>query len=234
MKLKLLLPAVAVLATGCAIPTNPLQLELESLPEADKAYIVGKFITQCSGGMEGCTQRFNSIWASYSNTQLEGYSDIIQSRFGSIQDKDTEYDFIDPVAGEKGFYFCKAIPAGNYALTSFSYYSYGGGGHGFHSRKASPFEIPFSLKKGEVAYLGQLRLTVLFGAKNSLGIQDYQPGWLELATNAEQDISYAVAKCPVDVKVDEVSNKPLNPVLANSPLVISGPASTQQGNPPAK
>jgi hypothetical protein len=81
------------------------------------------------------------------------------------------------------------------------------------------FDLPFTLKPGEVVYLGKLKVTLTHG-KNLFRMDVTGPGDVVLSSDPEHEIAAALAKCPASVQSRTVRSNVLKAGMAHGhPLV---------------
>jgi hypothetical protein len=193
------LVGAAVLLSACATSADVLNARMQSVPESERAYIVGRFAVECKARKDACRQTFDSISASFRSTDGKGVSHVMGSTVGSAFGTNTVNDFESPGTLESGYYFCQALPAGSYAFYTYEYYNFAGGGTGYYLPEENQFTLPFQLAPGEIAYLGRLKLTTSVG-KNLFGMKLNVPGVLLLSADRENDLPLALLKCPEAVR----------------------------------
>lgn len=206
---------------GCTTLEEKMATQVAAIPDAQRAYIVGSYRIECVPRKEKCHAAFNSITAHYGNLAdptIFGAWNVSEGGFGG----NTVYDFVDPVAKEKGIYFCQSLPAGAYSLRSYSYWNYDGGGNGYRLREEDHFDVPFQAIAGEVVYLGDIKLTYGEG-KNLLGMRLIIPGVVALSPGTPADAQRAVAKCAEAARALPMRSVPLQPPAGGHPLVIAKP-----------
>lgn len=206
---------------GCTTLEEKMAAQVAAIPDAQRAYIVGSYRIECLPRKEKCHSAFNSISAYYSNIAtppIGGTWNVSEGGFGG----NTVYDFVDPAAKEKGIYFCQSLPAGDYALRSYSYWNYDGGGNGYRLREEDRFDVRFHAIAGEVVYLGDIKLTYGEG-KNLLGMKLIVPGVVALSPGTPADAQRALAKCAEAVRALPMRSVPLQPPAGGHPLVVANP-----------
>lgn len=207
---------------GCATHNESRQKMEESLPEHERAYLIGKYSIQCSPNpsRNTCAQSFNSMSVYYQSAGGMHYSDIFDFTSGGMFGGDTVADHIDLEAGEKSFYFCRILPAGAYNLFSIRYWNFAGGGSGYTLRKEDQFDVPFHLEAGKVSNIDHLSLTVAQG-KNAFGMSLPMPGGLEISSLSEGEVEQALERCPENARSLEVTQQLLWKKTFESPFVTT-------------
>lgn len=188
--------AFCVFLASCATDSIHTKTQADSLPLNQRAYLLGTFVVSCESTGDKCTQRFNVIAAEYK--KIDGTaSNEIKSLQGSIFSKDTEFDFVDHESGQKGFYFCVALPPGDYAFQSYRLSSFAGGGTEFGPRSSENFVVPFTLSAGEARHIGRIKISLL-PQKGRSFFDVLQSGHVALSGESPQARALALAKCPID------------------------------------
>jgi len=213
------LALILVSITGCTTYGEARKQLIDSLPESERAYLIGKFSVQCkpSNGGAKCSQAFNSISAYYKSNTLK-YNDRFDSTNGSIFGNDTIYDVVDTKNKVKSFYFCRILPEGNYSLFTIRYWNFAGGGSGYYLAEEDQFDIPFRLEKGKISLIGSLKLTTEQG-KNILGMTLPTSGLLVLDILKDEEVNSALKKCPEMVRAYEIMPQHLISRDYKSPFV---------------
>lgn len=183
--------------------------------------MIGTFVVTCEPKNERCAQTFNVLSAYYRSADKSSRGSL-RSEQGSMFRDDTVYDFVDQARREKGYYFCIALPPGDYAFHTIDFYNYSGGGTGYSVREENQFNLPYSLAPGEVVYVGRLKVTTTIG-QNIFGMKLKAPGALLLSNNATESAA-ALQKCPENVRGRTVRDASLKVAMANgNPLVQANP-----------
>ncbi len=208
---------------GCASGPVLVTLRLASTPPYQHAYLLGTYAVSCEPRSGRCDQVFNAL-SVYSRDSTDNAAQRRPSSVsGSIFSDDTNFDFVDMVRKEKGFYFCIALPPSDYHVYKYGFYNFAGGGSGFSIPKANHFNVPFKLAHGEVPDVGRLKLTTDFG-KNIFGMTLPAPGVLLLSDEPASTRQLALAKCSANVQQKPIRLAPLNVDAAKgSPLVQAAP-----------
>jgi hypothetical protein len=193
---KLSIVGCLVLIAGCETLDQQRQRIENSLNESERAYLVGKYSTQCKGNSDKtkCAQYFNSISVSFKSTDNDRVWDRLASTQGGISGNSV-YDEVKPELDEKSIYFCRILPEGEYEFYSTTYWNYAGGGSGYSLRKGDYFSVPFSLKAEMVTTVDTVKLTTTKG-KNLIGLALTLPGQLELKPLSKEELQLAIQKCP--------------------------------------
>jgi hypothetical protein len=215
--LRLATLGVALVLGACATAADVMRERVEKIPEAERSYMVGAFAVECVPDGADCGQTFNSISLFYRGVgnDMWGLLHSTQGGFGN----NTVYDFVRPDAKEKGFYFCDGLPAGTWSFNAYSFYNFAGGGSGYTMKDEAKFDLPFTLKPGEVVYLGKLKVTLTHG-KNLFRMDVTGPGDVVLSSDPEHEIAAALAKCPASVQSRTVRSNVLKAGMAHGhPLV---------------
>jgi hypothetical protein len=199
----------ALILTACATNASRVNEKLASIPEAERAYVIGTFAVECEPQKENCFHRFNSLTTFFKNLEDKSIGGNLNATFGSVLGKDTTYDFVNREKKEKGFHFCIALPAGSYAFNTISFYNFAGGGSGFSIKEENQFKLPFNLTKGEIAYVGKLKMTTS-ESKGLFGVGVAGPGKLLLSSDPLEGSKAAAQKCPESVRNNTVRNSSLN------------------------
>jgi hypothetical protein len=216
----LLVILLVILLPSCVSHSERMKQILAKVPQQDLAYVIGKYAVECEPDGNDCYQSFNSISINYKDSLGNDFPGLLISTRGSMFGSDTTYDFVSPETREKGYYFCHPVPKSSYSVYSFSFYNFANGGSGYSIEKDQQFDIPFSVNKGEVAYIGKLKLSSSSG-DNIFGMKIYGPGVLLLSDGADVDITNALKKCPSSVHNAKVKNIALKAALAKGhPLVF--------------
>lgn len=198
------------------------QLEA-SLPESERAYLIGKFSVSCepNSKQSKCKQGFNSLSLYYEYLHDEKYSSRLNSTWGGMG-SDTIHDEIDYDRKEKGYYFCRILPAGNYSILNMTFNNFSGGGSGYSLNNEDFFNLSFQLKTGQVTTIDHLKLTTGTG-ENIFGMSLPAPGKLIVSSLSEEKRRLAIRKCPSKVWSNEVISADLiNNLPTEHPFVSSG------------
>ena len=193
---------------GCVSYEDQRNKLIESLDESERSYLVGKYSVQCKANSSGtkCGQPFNSMSVYYTATGELEYSDRFSSVMGNMFGADTSYDIVDSKKEEKGYYFCRILPAGEYSLFTIRYWNFGGGGSGYYLDEKDQFDIPFSLVAKKITVLDHVKLTTDMD-KNIFGLDLAVPGNVELSSLTENEIQLALEKCPEAARGYELLNQ---------------------------
>ncbi len=207
--------------TGCATLEQKRQAIENSLGESERAYLVGKYSTQCKGNSDKtkCAQHFNSISVSFKSTDNDKIGDRLASTQGGFSGNSV-YDEVKPELDEKSIYFCRILPEGEYKFYTTGYWNYAGGGSGYALRKEDYFSVPFSLKAEMITTVDQIKLTTEQG-KNLIGLALTLPGPLELKPISEEELQLAIKKCPVAAHDKPIIRAKLSDKEYSSPFVRS-------------
>lgn len=208
IRLALLLTPIAALLAACATPSEVINQRLASVPEAQRAYIVGTYAVECGPNGARCDHAFNSITTFYRTPADKEVRGRLYFTTGSTFGNDTVADYTRPDQREKGFFFCTALPVGPYEVYSYNFYNFAGGGSGYNIRQEDEFKLPFTLAPGEVVDIGKLQVTTTAG-KNIFGMTLPAPGLLLLARSTPAETQAALAKCPPAVQARSVRSSPL-------------------------
>lgn len=209
--LKLIIAASVLLNLVSCTTYSQARKQLEdSLPENERAYLVGKYSVQCqpNSSQTKCAQSFNSISLHYKIDGENKYSDRLDSTNGSMFGNDTAYDEIAYDKNEKSYYFCRILPAGEYRFFTISFWNFAGGGSGYYLSEEDQFNVPFKLEAGKINSIGSLKLTTEKG-KNIFGMPLPAPGVLEISPINKDEVELAVQKCPrnagaLEIKFDDL------------------------------
>jgi hypothetical protein len=210
--------AVAAILGACATAADVMRERVEKIPEADRSYMIGVYAVECVPDGDDCGQTFNQIALHYHGVGNDMWG-LLHSTQGDLFGHNSVYDFTRPDAHEKGFYFCEGIPAGAWAFDSYSFYNFANGGGGYSMKPEARFDLPFTLKPGEVVYLGKLKVMLTHG-KNFFRMNVTAPGVLALSSDPEHETAAALAKCPASVQSRTVRSNVLKAGMAHGhPLV---------------
>ena len=210
--------AVALVLGACATAADVMRERVEKIPEADRAYIIGAFAVECVPDGADCGQTFNQISLHYRGVGNDMWG-LMHSTQGGMFGSNTVYDFTRPEAKEKGFYFCDGLPAGSWMFDSFAFYNFANGGSGYSMKDEAKFNLPFTVKPGEVVYLGKLEVTLTHG-KNVFHMDVTAPGDLVLSSDPEHEIAAAMAKCPANVQNRTVRSNVLKAEMAQGHRLV--------------
>ncbi|MCE2028460.1 hypothetical protein [Sessilibacter corallicola] len=218
---KLSIVGCLFVVTGCATLEQKRQAIEASLDESERAYLVGKYSTQCKGNSNKtkCAQHFNSISVSFKSTDNDRIWDRLASTQGGFSGNSV-YDEVKPELDEKSIYFCRILPEGEYKFYTTSYWNYAGGGSGYSLRKEDYFTVPFSLKAEKITTVDHIKLTTRQG-KNLIGLALTLPGQLELKPLSKEELSLAIKKCPVEAHDKPIVQSGLSEKEYSSPFVRS-------------
>lgn len=133
-----------------------------------------------------------------------------------LQADNTSHDYMLQ-AGEKGQYFCIALPPGDYEFYTYDFYNFAGGGSGYSLPERSQFKVNFPVAPGEVVNVGKLHVTSSTG-KNMFGMTLPAPGVLLLADVTSEAANAAQAKCPEPARTSKARPAKLRPA-APTPFV---------------
>lgn len=194
-KTPLLLCFVALLMSSCATTTEIVNQRLASIPEAERAYVIGTYAVDCTPSNSRCFHAFNSISTYYRNVTDKEVRGRWNWTTGAVFGSDTVHDYILPEHKEKGYYFCLALPIGKYEVFTYDFYNFAGGGSGYSIREEGQFKLPFTLSAGEVVDIGKLHVTTSTG-KNFFGMRLPAPGVLLLSRSSPEASGAALSKCP--------------------------------------
>lgn len=200
---------VAILLSACATNADRTNEKLATIPEANRAYLVGTFAVECSPLKEACNHAFNALTINYKNLEDKEVKGNLTFTSGSAFGRNTEHDFMKQDRREKGVYFCLALPVGSYAFHTFSFYNFAGGGGGFSIKEEGQFKLPFNLNNGEIVNVGKLKLTTS-ATTSFLGVSRAAPGNLLISNGSEIDANAALQKCPETVRNKTMRNAFLN------------------------
>jgi hypothetical protein len=216
--LRLATLAVALVLGACATAGDVMRERVEKIPEAERSYMIGVFAVECVPDGADCGQTFNQISLHYRGVGNDMWG-LLHSTQGSLFGNNTVYDFTRPEAKEKGFYFCDGLPAGTWMFDSYDFYNFANGGGGYSMKDEAKFNLPFTVKPGEVVYLGKLKVTLAHG-KNVFHMNVTAPGDVVLSSDPEHEIAAAMAKCPASVQSRTVQPNVLKAAMAHGhPLV---------------
>lgn len=217
--LNLVLPLLPIIiTTGCNTVAQKRNAIIEKIPPDERAYIIGKYSVACKPVGSSCSQHFNSITLHYRDINTKSFPGTLSSTVGSIFGGNTEHDFISQASHEQGIYFCYALPPDNYEFYTVNYYSFSGGGSGYTLKEDAYFSLPFTLTHGELAYVGNFKMTTRIGS-NAFGMPLRTAGQLVISNGNEDDMSKALDKCPASVrskrvKIIDFNRKPVrHPIL---------------------
>ena len=211
-KTPLLLCSAALLLSSCTTTTEIINQRLASIPEAERAYVIGTYAVDCMPRNSRCPHAFNSISTHYRNVTDKEVRGRWNWTTGSMFGSDTVHDYVLPDRQEKGYHFCLALPPGKYEVYTYDFYNFAGGGSGFSIREEGQFKLPFTLSAGEVTDLGKLHITTSTG-KNFFGMTLPAPGVLLLSKSLPETSGAALSKCPPGVR---------SRAIRDSALVASG------------
>lgn len=224
MTLRLTLALVACIhLVACTTPAERLSQQVALVPEADRSYMIGNYAVDCEPGGGSCTHAFNSISVYYRNAvkpEIRGRLSWIR---GSMFADNTSHDYMLE-AGEKGQYFCVALPPGDYEFYTYDFYNFAGGGSGYSIPERSQFKVNFSVAPGEVVNVGKLHVTSSKG-KNMFGMTLPAPGVLVLSDITTETVNAAQAKCPDRARSSNVRAAKLSPT-APTPFVRANQTAT--------
>lgn len=212
--------AAPLILVACAPPGPPIRTQFLDTPVAQRSYVIGRFAASCEQRIGKCIQMFGSISLRYQNPQDSDASGALTSFDGAFSGG-TRYDFeeLDPrTTGQKGFYFCKALPAGQYAFYDMEF-SAPGLGTTYEVKEGHHFNLPFRVSPGEIVYLGRMKITTSFN-ENWMGMLMPGPGVLLLSAEPESDIREALSKCPRSALTLPIRRAPLNASMANDHILI--------------
>lgn len=220
-----LLPGLAALALlgGCGTPEGRALQAAETLPEADRAYIIGTQAVECVPRRGKCLQGFNVMSINYRSTDGKGVDARLRFQVPNGFGGETVPDYEHPERHEKGAYFCLALPPGRYQIYGYEFLN-PGGSNNYSLRKEHEFDIPFTLAPGEVVHLGKLKLTNDVG-ENLFGMKLSAPGKLLLSSAPSADIAAALKKCPESVRGRKVRDAALKAPAGAGALVQAEPRS---------
>ncbi|WDE00123.1 hypothetical protein [Thalassomonas actiniarum] len=190
---------VILVLSGCVSTAEKMKSIVENIPEQERAYVLGKFSIQCRPSGNDCDQVFNSLSLFYRETKGKDFPGTLNSTSGAMFGKDTTFDFISPEDQEKGFYFCQAVPASEYAFYTYRYYNFANGGSGYSLNKEGFFDLPFTANSKQLTLLGELKLTTNKG-ENLFGMDIYGPGQVIMKKISDKETALAVKKCPSSVR----------------------------------
>ena len=214
----------AFVLASCATTAEQMNQRIAALPEATRAYIIGTYAVDCTPRRGQCEQAFNSISTRYRGTDDKD----LRGSFTSVPDKffgtETVYDFDSQERGEKGFYFCVALPPGNYIVYTYDFTNFAGGGSGYSLPSESYFKLPFSVSAGEVVNLGKLKVTSTKG-RSLIGLPVRGPGVLLLSGTSRDAAEAAMNKCP-----ESVRSKPIRDAFLST--AYAGDSAFVQAEPP--
>jgi hypothetical protein len=208
---------IAIFASACTTLTERINQRVAAIPESARAYLVGTYSVDCEGDERSCGHVFNSISVYYRKADEPEIRGRLNWTRGSMFGGNTAHDYIDVKKGQKGQYFCVALPAGDYEFFSYDFYNFAGGGSGYSIPERSQFKVPVSLAAGEVVNVGKLHVTTGYG-KNIFGMSLPAPGILLLQAGNSASAASGQAKCPENVRGRAVRTVQLKPV-APTPLV---------------
>lgn len=206
--------------TGCTTYSQARKQLAESIPESERAYLIGKFSVQCRPNRGGtqCNQAFNSIFVNYKSIGELDFLDRLNSTQGDMFGDGTQYDIIDIENQTKSYYFCRILPEGSYSLFTLRYWNFAGGGSGYYLKEEDYFDIAFSLTKQKISLIGSLKMTTDQG-KNIFGMALPIPGFLELGDLHDEEIKAALQKCPESVRHYEIIQQNLTGKSYQSPFI---------------
>ena len=231
MKIRDLIMVATLILTGCASAPSVIEVA-DKLPDDQAGYLLASFSVNCRNitpliGTVTCVRPFDSMYVSYlsrENKKLGGVLEITSSTFNSKLWPDVEEN------GAAIRYLCLRVPTGTYDIASATFYSFDGGGRGFHVAIDPKVVMSFTVEAKIVKYIGALKLYSKSG-QNAFGIPLSVPGYLEIDANESRDITEALKKCdvrrPTDrpVKVDflNVKNTAQHPFVIVKQRVPSKP-----------
>lgn len=202
---------------GCVTVEQAMQKRLENVPPDQIGYVLGTYKVECWARKDHCQQAFNSISTYYSSTTNPEFQGVLSLQHGGFGGN-TVYDFEKVDLLEKGIYFCQPLPAGEYQITSYSYWNFAGGGSGYRLDKEHWFDIRFHVTAGELRHIGSIKATMESG-KNLFGITIHAPGQLELSASSEEEQRRAMEKCPESTRLLPFANEALRQPAGAHPLV---------------
>lgn len=123
----------------------------------------------------------------------------------------------------KGSHFCLPRLPDVYGFYAFSYNVSLATSVTYSFNKANEFNLPFTVKPGEITYVGTLKLTTEPG-RHPFGFELTLPGMLLLSSVSEGGIDAVLQKCPQSVRTWPVRNASLQAMDAASALVRVAPA----------
>ena len=200
----------ALVLASCATTAEQMNQRAAALPEATRAYIIGTYAVDCTPRRGQCEQAFNSISTQYRGTDDKDLRGSFTSVVGKMFGGDSVYDFDSQELGEKGFYFCMALPPGTYVVYTYGFTNFAGGGSGYSLPSESYFKLPFSVSAGEVINLGKLKVTSTKG-RSLIGLPVRGPGVLLLSGTSRDAAEAAMTKCP-----ESVRSKPIRDALLSA------------------
>lgn len=218
----MLTAALSALLSGCVTAEQAMEKQVASIPESQRAYIIGTYRVECVAKGEKCHPAFNSISAFYrnsSNSSIFGKLSISEGGFGG----NTVFDFVSIDKKEKGVFFCQSVPAGDYSLYSYSYWNYDGGGNGYNLLEENYFNVPFRATAGEIVYVGDIKLTYSTG-KSLLGLKAIGPGLVELSPGNSAEAQSAISKCAASARQLPLRSEPLRGHAGGHELIVVKPA----------
>ena len=220
-KTPLLLGSALLLLSSCATTTEIVNQRLASIPEAERAYVIGTYAVDCTPRGAKCSHAFNSISTYYRNVADKEVRGRLNWTTGSMFVSDTAHDYMLPDRQEKGYHFCLALPPGKYEVYTYDFYNFAGGGSGYSIREEGQFKLPFTLSAGEVVDLGKLHITTSTG-KNFFGMKLPAPGVLLLSKSVPEASGAALGKCPPSARSRPIRDSALvGSGYSSSPFVRS-------------
>lgn len=225
MNIRLLFALLAsVLLVACTTPAERLSQQVALVPEADRSYMIGNYAVDCEPSGSSCAHAFNAISVYYRHSAKPEIRGRLSWIRGSMFGDNTSHDYMLE-AGEKGQYFCVALPPGDYEFYTYDFYNFAGGGSGYSIPERSQFKVNFSVAPGEVVNVGKLHVTSSKG-KNIFGMTLPAPGVLVLSDITTDAIGAAQAKCPDRARSGNARTVKLSP-SAPTPLVRATALSTR-------
>ncbi|MEM6640183.1 MAG: hypothetical protein AAF610_09800 [Pseudomonadota bacterium] len=192
-----LFASLIALFSACTLPETQRAQLIESVPVAERAYIVGKYTSDCDLNKKKteCTQPFSLVAVSYTNNADPEFEDRIAIERSQWTRKATTEVVTDFEGGKVTHFFCQAVVPGDYEFYGAWFYNYDGGGSGYTPQAGEKFSVPFSAKAGQLSVLDHIDVSVT-STKTLLGRRTGAPGAIAFSKMGDADLTNAVSKCP--------------------------------------